>query len=102
MTNRNNSALYTGVTSDLKERMFLHKVKTYPDSFTSRYSICKLVYYEYFETIGEAIKREKQIKAGSRNKKFKLINGLNPEWNDLSFELDANLGLPRPPTSGSQ
>lgn len=83
MTNNNNSALYTGVTRDLTERVNQHKVKKHPDSFSARYNICKLVYYERFGTIGEAIKREKQIKAGSRKKKIDLINSLNPDWDDL-------------------
>ncbi len=72
------------------------------ESFSARYNINKLVYYEFFETIGEAIEREKQIKSGSRDKKIELINGLNPEWNDLSICLDVSGGLPRPPASGSQ
>jgi putative endonuclease len=102
MTNNNNSVLYTGVTSDLIERVNQHKSKKHIDSFTSRYNICKLVFYESFDTIGEAIKREKQIKAGSRNKKIDLIKGMNPEWNDLSLILNESLGLPRPSSSGSQ
>jgi len=102
MTNRNNSVLYTGVTSDLRERVNQHKSKKHVRSFTSRYNICKLVYYEELETIGEAIKREKQIKSDSRNKKTDLINGMNPEWKDLSLIQDVSLGLPRPPSSGSQ
>jgi len=72
MTTSNNSVLYTGVTSDLKERVIQHKSKKHLNSFSSRYNICKLVYYERLETIGEAIKREKQIKGGSRNKKIEL------------------------------
>ena len=74
ITNNNNSVLYTGVTSDLKERMVQHKVKRHLNSFSAKYNLCKLVYYECFETIGEAIKREKQIKSGSRNKKIEIIN----------------------------
>ena len=84
MTNNNNSVLYTGVTSDLNERINQHRSKKHINSFSSRYNICKLVYYEGLDTIGEAIKREKQIKSGSRNKKIDLINGMNPEWKDLS------------------
>jgi putative endonuclease len=87
-TNNNNSALYTGVTSNLRERISQHKSKKYPQSFASRYNICKLVYYERLDSIGEAIKREKQIKAGSRKKKVDLINCLNPGWDDLSLILD--------------
>ena len=102
MTNNYNSVLYIGVTSDLKERVNQHKSKKHVNSFSSRYNICKLVYYEKLETIGEAIIREKQIKSGSRNNKIDLIIGMNPEWNDLSLVLDDSLGLPRPPSSGSQ
>ena len=87
MTTSNNSVLYTGVTSDLKERVIQHKSKKHPNSFSSRYNICKLVYYERLETIGEAIKREKQIKGGSRNKKIELINEMNREWKDLVHDL---------------
>lgn len=88
MTTENNSVLYTGVTRNLKERIDQHKSKKHPESFSSRYNVCKLVYYECFETIGEAIKREKQIKAGSRKKKIELVEGMNPEWNDLSLILE--------------
>jgi putative endonuclease len=87
MTTVNNSALYTGVTKNLKERIDQHKSKKHPESFSARYNVCKLVYYDSFETIGEAIKREKQIKAGSRKKKIELIEGMNPTWSDLSLIL---------------
>jgi len=87
MTTSNNSVLYTGVTSDLKERVIQHKSKKHLNSFSSRYNISKLVYYERLETIGEAIKREKQIKGGSRNKKIELINEMNREWKDLVHDL---------------
>lgn len=87
MTNDNNTVLYTGVTSNLIGRVKEHKENLHPESFTARYNIRKLVYYESFESIVEAIKREKQIKAGSRKKKLDLINGSNPEWTDLYFNL---------------
>jgi len=87
MTNDNNTVLYTGVTSDIKDRLIKHIEKSYPGSFTARYNIRKLVYFECFKSIGEAIKREKQIKAGSRKKKVDLINGYNHEWRDLSIDL---------------
>ena len=102
MTNNYNSVLYTGVTSDLKERVSQHRTKKHKNSFSTRYNICKLVYYEELETIGEAIKREKQIKAGPRIKKIDLITRINPEWKDLSLIPDASLGLLRLPSSGSQ
>lgn len=87
MANERNTVLYTGVTSDLYSRVVEHKECLYPSSFTSRYNIFKLVYYESFYSIEEAIEREKQIKAGSRAAKEKLINKINPEWNDLSKEV---------------
>ena len=89
MTNDNNKVIYTGVTSNLEERVTKHKEKQYPGSFTTRYNIRKLVYFERFDSIGDAINREKQIKAGSRKKKLDLINSRNPQWNDLSTSLEA-------------
>jgi len=83
MTNRRGGVLYVGVTSNLIGRGHQHKTKHYPKSFTARYNLDKLVYYEAWPTIVEAIAREKQIKAGSRAKKVKLIEGMNPEWHDL-------------------
>ena len=68
MSNKTNTVIYTGVTSDLVKRVYQHKAKT-ADGFTKKYNVVKLVYYEIFEDITEAIKREKQIKAGSRKKK---------------------------------
>ena len=87
MTNKNNTTLYTGVTSQLEVRTEQHKDKFYPRSFSAKYNANKLVYYEGFHRIEEAMVREKQIKAGSRAKKEKLINSINPEWRDLSSEL---------------
>ena len=90
MTNDNDTVLYTGVTSNLRGRVKEHKKNLHPESFTARYNIRKLVYYERFNSIVEAIKREKQIKAGSRKKKLDLINGSNPEWRDLYFNLHSD------------
>jgi len=84
MTNKNNTVLYTGVTSDLPKRVREHQEKVYELSFTSKYNLNKLVYWESFQEIGDAIFREKQIKAGSRQKKINLISSLNPEWRDLA------------------
>ena len=84
MTNDSHKVLYTGVTSNLKDRIIQHKSRKYRKSFTSRYNIGKLVYCEKFDSILEAIKREKQIKAGTRQKKLELVNNFNPEWLDLS------------------
>ena len=85
ITNRNNTTFYVGVTSDLEERIKKHKSKFYPKSFSARYNLNKLVYYEAFQMIGDAIAREKQIKAGSRIKKIALIEKMNPNWVDLSI-----------------
>ena len=83
MTNKHHTVFYTGVTSNLVRRMHQHKTKFYPKSFTARYNVCKLVYYESLHDIGEANLREKQIKKYRREKKIKLIEGLNPNWIDL-------------------
>jgi len=83
LTNRNNTVLYTGVTSNLYRRVFEHKNKSV-EGFTKKYNVDKLVYYEaYADSIG-AISREKQIKSGSRAKKIRLIESMNKEWDDLS------------------
>ena len=82
MTNKNNAVIYTGVTSNLVKRVFQHKNKLI-SGFTSRYNVNKLVYYETSENITEAIKREKQIKGGSRQDKIDLIVRKNPNYNDL-------------------
>ena len=86
MTNEGNTTLYTGVTSDLRKRVYEHKEKLV-EGFTKRYSITKLVYYEICSDIESAILREKQIKAGSREKKIKLVNSVNSEWRNLYDEL---------------
>ena len=86
MTNRNNTVLYTGITNDLKRRVYEHKEKLV-DGFTKKYNIIKLAYYEVFEDPENAILREKQIKAGSRQKKINLINSVNGEWLDLYEEI---------------
>ncbi len=82
MTNKNNTVLYTGVTNDLQRRVIEHRSGKGGD-FTKKYHICKLVYYEEGNDIFQAIAREKQIKAGSRKSKIKLIVETNPEWIDL-------------------
>jgi putative endonuclease len=87
VVNAHNTTIYTGVTADLLSRISEHKDKVYPKSFTARYNCHKLVYYEAFHSIEEAIAREKRIKAGSRAKKIKLIESQNPQWNDLFDEI---------------
>ncbi len=86
MTNKGNTTLYTGVTSDLKRRVYNHKSKLI-EGFTKRYNLTKLVYYEVCEDIEQAILREKQLKAGPRRKKVELINEFNEAWRDLYEEL---------------
>ena len=87
LTNKNNSTLYVGVTSDIVIRVKQHKEKHDSKSFTAKYNLNKLVYFEAFQMIGDAIGREKQLKAGNRAKKAALINKMNPDWNDLYEEV---------------
>lgn len=87
MTNERHTVLYVGVTADLFSRITEHKERIHVKSFTYRYNVTKLVYYESFYSIEEAIAREKQIKAGSRKAKERMINCLNPEWKDLFEEI---------------
>ena len=88
MANQNNTVLYTGVTSNLRNRAFEHREKIFKSSFTNRYNVNKIVYFEFFQNIEEAIAREKQIKGGSRAKKEALINEVNPQWKDLYDEIE--------------
>ncbi|MBK8608165.1 MAG: GIY-YIG nuclease family protein [Chitinophagaceae bacterium] len=83
LTNVNNAVLYCGATDNLYRRVQEHKNKTFANSFTTRYNLEKLVYFETFSNISDAFKREKQIKGGSRKKKIELIESINPEWKDL-------------------
>jgi len=84
LTNKNNTTLYVGVTGNIINRIQQHKQKYNRKSFTARYNLDKLVYYEAFQQIGDAIAREKQLKAGSRAKKIALIETDNPNWDDLT------------------
>lgn len=86
VTNNNNTVLYTGITNDLKRRVYEHKEKM-GKGFTKKYNITKLVYYEIFREVGSAILRERQIKGGSRAKKIELIKSMNGIWIDLYGEL---------------
>ena len=83
LTTMDHTAIYIGVTSDLQHRIIDHQNKIYPKSFTARYNCTKLVWYETFPQIEEAIDREKHLKAGNRAKKIKLIESINPQWKDL-------------------
>ncbi|MBE8970139.1 GIY-YIG nuclease family protein [Nostocales cyanobacterium LEGE 12452] len=82
MTNNYNTVLYTGVTNNLQRRVYEYKEKMI-EGFTNKYNITKLVYYDIFEDAYTAISREKQVKAGSRQKKIDLVNSINQEWRDL-------------------
>ncbi|QNI37153.1 GIY-YIG nuclease family protein [Edaphobacter albus] len=85
--------LYIGVTSEIELRILQHKNGRYPDSFTSRYKIDRLVHLERFGMIEDAIAREKQLKRWSRVKKIQLIVANNPEWKDLSEEWGKTVAL---------
>jgi putative endonuclease len=82
MTNKNNTVLYTGITNNLKRRVYEHKEKVV-HGFTKKYNVTKLVFYEVLYDPENAILREKQIKGGSRQKKIHLIESVNKEWKDL-------------------
>jgi len=82
LANKRNGTLYTGVSSNLQQRIYQHK-QHQVDGFTKKYKITQLVWYECTEDMRSVITREKQIKAGSRQKKIALIEAMNPEWRDL-------------------
>jgi putative endonuclease len=86
MTNSRNTVLYTGITNDLKRRVYEHKGRLI-EGFTKKYNLTKLVYYEACGDIEGAIIREKQIKGGSRQDKLNLVNAANKEWRDLYCDL---------------
>ncbi|HVI99927.1 MAG TPA: GIY-YIG nuclease family protein [Sphingomonas sp.] len=82
MASKRNGTLYTGVTSNLPQRAWQHRIGAV-EGFTNRYGCKTLVWYEMVPTMEAAIVREKQLKGGSRAKKLALIESLNPHWNDL-------------------
>lgn len=84
--NNKNGTLYVGVTSDLIKRVYQHKSKIVA-GFTKKYGVDKLGYYEVYDDILNAIEREKQLKAGNRNNKIRLIESINPNWKDLYYEI---------------
>jgi putative endonuclease len=84
LANDRNGTIYIGVTNDLEKRIKQHKTKMYEQSFTAKYSIDKLVYYESTENSESAITREKQLKNWTRQWKLDLIEKNNPQWEDLS------------------
>ncbi|MCF6330416.1 MAG: GIY-YIG nuclease family protein [Sulfurimonas sp.] len=86
MANKKNGTLYIGVTSDIVKRVYEHKNKLV-DSFTKKYNLNKLVYYEVYDEINEAIKREKQLKSWKRDWKNELVEKMNKNWCDLYKEI---------------
>ena len=88
LTNKFNTTLYTGVTSDLRSRLWEHKTKFYPKSFSAKYNLNKLVYFETYGAIEEAIAIEKYIKGKSRAHKESLIEKSNPAWKDLGKDVE--------------
>lgn len=85
-TNRGNTVIYTGVTSDVRQRISQHR-NGMTEGFTKKYRVGKLIYFEVFADPYQAIRREKQIKAGSRRNKLALIHAANPDWRDLWPEI---------------
>ena len=86
MSNYRRTVLYTGVTSSLLKRVPEHINKIHPESFTAKYNVNTLVYFEWHDSIEEAIRKEKLIKGKSRAYKLNLIKKLNPNWNDLYLD----------------
>ena len=91
LSNNNNTVLYTGVTNDLVRRCFEHKEKRIK-GFTQKYNVSKLIYFEMFDFIDNAIAREKQIKGYSRSKKEALIDAFNINWEDLYYNGKIRVG----------
>ena len=83
LANTMGTVVYIGVTKDLIRRVYEHKHKLYPTSFTAKYDVHKLVYYESTSDVRAAIEREKQLKGWNRKRKNKLIETMNPRWEDL-------------------
>jgi putative endonuclease len=90
-TNKFNNVLYVGITNSLLNRFYQHYRKINENSFTAKYNINKIIYYEIFDNASDAIYREKQLKGWVRAKKIKLVNEINPDWDDLiekNYDLD--------------
>ena len=88
LTNKNKTVLYTGVTNNLKERLYYHRNPTaLSKAFTTKYKCYYLIYFEHFQDINQAIAREKQIKGYRRSKKESLINDFNPKWEFLNGKI---------------
>ena len=88
ISNKLNGVLYIGVTKNLKRRIYQHKNKIHPRTFSARYNLDKLVYYKNFETKDEAYTKERQMKKWNRKWKIELIESINPNWQDLSKNIN--------------
>jgi len=87
LSNKNNTTLYVGVTNDLPTRLWEHRTKQDPGCFTARYDLFKLIYYQGFESVQDAIEQEKYIKGKKRAWKDELIKTMNADWKDLTEEV---------------
>lgn len=87
LANATNVAVYIGVTNDLIRRVYEHRHDLPADSYTAKYGIHKLVYYEQTNDVRVALEREKQLKGWVRKKKNQLVSGMNPDWRDLYPDL---------------
>jgi len=88
LTNKSKTVLYTGVTNNLKERLYFHSnPEPFSKAFTAKYKVYYLIYYEFFTNIDTAIQREKQIKGYSRKKKKDLVHQFNPNWKFLNNDI---------------
>ena len=87
LSNKTNTTIYTGVTNNLIRRMYEHRNNLEPNSFTAKYDVHKLVYFENTTDVHAALEREKQIKSWSRKKKNALVNTMNPQWLDLYHKI---------------
>ncbi|MFV0539993.1 MAG: GIY-YIG nuclease family protein [Aestuariibaculum sp.] len=88
LTNKNKNVVYIGMTNNLKERLYFHcNPEAHSKAFTAKYNCFYLVYYEVFNSVEDAINREKQLKGWKRIKKDELITGFNPEWKFLNSEI---------------
>lgn len=91
ITNKSNKVLYIGMTKNLKRRIYQHKNKVHPTTFSAKYNLNKLIYFEVFEAKTEASVREKQMKKWNRDWKVELIEKNNPNWVDLYESLKYNI-----------
>ncbi|WP_459212488.1 GIY-YIG nuclease family protein [Aquimarina rhabdastrellae] len=89
ITNKKQGVLYIGVTKDLKRRIQQHKRKVHPTTFSARYNLNKLIYFERYSTKEEAYLRERQMKKWKRSWKIELIEKENPSWEEINLDKDS-------------